>query len=399
MIYSPLITADTLNAERLVVNDMGTRWNNLGTFDAITITGGSIEGTTIGVVTPQAGHFTTLSATGTLTASTVTLANAPTAADHATRKDYVDTLVGSVTLPTWSTLSGKPSWTSTFNGAYSSLTGQPSLFSGAYNDLTGKPTLGSLSALSTILTTNVTDAQITYAKIQNVSNTDKILGRLSPGPGPAEEIPCTSVARTLLAQTTQALMRSTGLGLGTASTLATGTTNGTIPVLIATGLPAVSGENLTSIPGTKIFQVRDERVSGTNGGTFNSGSWITRTLNTTKTNTITGASLATNQITLTAGTYDVDIIAHAFECGGHQAKLANITDVTDSIVGLSVSSGTSTAAGAAPAVVRGRITIAATKVFEVRHRCSTTKTTSGLGLENGFGTVEVYVDVMIRKIA
>jgi hypothetical protein len=50
--------------------------------------------------------------------------------------------------------------------------------------------------------------------------TDKLLGRSTAGAGWGEEIALTSVARTLIAQTSQANMRSTGLGLGTASTLA-----------------------------------------------------------------------------------------------------------------------------------------------------------------------------------
>ena len=36
---------------------------------------------------------------------------------------------------------------------------------------------------------------VTYAKIQNVSATDKILGRSSSGSGPTEEITCTAAGR------------------------------------------------------------------------------------------------------------------------------------------------------------------------------------------------------------
>ena len=64
---------------------------------------------------------------------------------------------------------------------------------------------------------------IGYAKLQNVSATDRVLGRASAGAGDVEEIAFTAAARTLAAQTTQAAMRTTGLGLGTAATLDTGT--------------------------------------------------------------------------------------------------------------------------------------------------------------------------------
>ena len=60
---------------------------------------------------------------------------------------------------------------------------------------------------------------VTYSKIQNVSATDKILGRSSAGAGVVEEISCTSAGRALLDDADAAAQRST-LGLGTAATTA-----------------------------------------------------------------------------------------------------------------------------------------------------------------------------------
>ena len=60
---------------------------------------------------------------------------------------------------------------------------------------------------------------VTYGKIQDVSATDKILGRSSSGSGVIEEITCTSVGRNLLDDADVAAQRST-LGLGTAATTA-----------------------------------------------------------------------------------------------------------------------------------------------------------------------------------
>ena len=50
---------------------------------------------------------------------------------------------------------------------------------------------------------------ITYALIQNVSATDKILGRLSTGAGDIEEIACTAAGRALLDDATAAAQRTT----------------------------------------------------------------------------------------------------------------------------------------------------------------------------------------------
>jgi uncharacterized MnhB-related membrane protein len=63
---------------------------------------------------------------------------------------------------------------------------------------------------------NVADNGVTYAKMQDISATDKILGRASAGAGDPEEIPCTSFARTILDDTTAAGVRAT-IGAGTSN--------------------------------------------------------------------------------------------------------------------------------------------------------------------------------------
>jgi hypothetical protein len=60
---------------------------------------------------------------------------------------------------------------------------------------------------------------VTYAKVQNVSATDRLLGRSSAGAGVIEEVVCTSAGRALLDDDSATTQRST-LGLGSIATLA-----------------------------------------------------------------------------------------------------------------------------------------------------------------------------------
>lgn len=65
--------------------------------------------------------------------------------------------------------------------------------------------LGDLS----VSTGKIQGDAVTYAKMQNVSATDKILGRSSSGAGDVEEITCTSFARQILDDTTGTAVRGT----------------------------------------------------------------------------------------------------------------------------------------------------------------------------------------------
>jgi hypothetical protein len=96
-----------------------------------------------------------------------------------------------------------------------------------------------ISGSGTIYT--VDNDAITYAKIQDVSATDKLLGRSTAGAGDVEEIACTAAGRALLDDVAASDQRTT-LGLGTIATQASsavsisgGTITGITDLAIADG--------------------------------------------------------------------------------------------------------------------------------------------------------------------
>ncbi len=71
---------------------------------------------------------------------------------------------------------------------------------------------GDVTASAGSNTTTIPNDTVTYAKIQNVSATDKVLGRATAGAGDIEEITLTAFARTLIDDANQAAAQTT-LGL------------------------------------------------------------------------------------------------------------------------------------------------------------------------------------------
>jgi hypothetical protein len=153
----------------------------------------------------------------------------------------------------------------------------------------------------------------------------------------------------------------------------------------------------STFPATQVAIFNDTKAAGTDGGTFTSGDWRTRDLNTEVYNAITGASLASNQITLPAGTYVVEAAANAYGVDTHRAKLRNVTDSTDY-------GGLVARASGAPGVVSSsshilaQFTITEEKVFEIQHYCTTTNSGNGFGNSYPGDISNIYTQVKITKL-
>jgi hypothetical protein len=104
-----------------------------------------------------------------------------------------------------------------------------------------------------VVTADIASSAVTYAKIQNVSATDRLLGRSSAGEGVVEEITCTAFGRALLDDASASAARTT-LGIGTIATAASGDYlpigGGTLTGATTISAAAGAALNLTATGGT-----------------------------------------------------------------------------------------------------------------------------------------------------
>ena len=159
-----------------------------------------------------------------------------------------------------------------------------------------------------------------------------------------------------------------------------------------------SADPIWGFPRLPLMIVQEQQSSGTSAGGFTAGSWVQRVLNTVVTNNIAGSTLSSNQITLGAGTYLVEASAPGCVVDRHQAVFYNTTDSAFTLVGTSEHSGSADFT-TTRSFIQGVFSIASQKVFEIDHRCQTTKTVNGLGAAVTLGQVEVYTTAKIYQLA
>ena len=152
-------------------------------------------------------------------------------------------------------------------------------------------------------------------------------------------------------------------------------------------------------PAVKYAKLSDTKATTTNGGTFTSGAWQTRTLNTEDSDSGGIVSISSNQFTLQAGTYRIAARAPAYNVGRHKAKLRNTTDSADTIIGTTEFVGTTGGFPQTSSIVAGEFTIASAKTFEIQHYCEASVSGNGFGVAASLGVPEVYTIVELWKVA
>ena len=177
--------------------------------------------------------------------------------------------------------------------------------------------------------------------------------------------------------------------------LAAATTNNYVLVADST---AATGMKWAEVP-VRLWILQDVKATGTFGGTATGdGAWRKRDLNTVKINGGADVTLATDQITLTAGSYHIVIRSSFYRTESSRIRLYNTTDTA------AVEHSMSTYASdldrdATVATIDTYVSIGSTKVYEIQYACDNTETNDGLGIPNGIsGVSEIYTVASIKKV-
>lgn len=159
---------------------------------------------------------------------------------------------------------------------------------------------------------------------------------------------------------------------------------------------------------TAVFE--HQVANGTAGGASTANAWTTRTLNTSVTNTITGCSLASNEITVAAGVYLVSAAQQLYcEQGsggvfqGQQRLNPGTAVFSASALGIASRDGSSASATAySTATARDTwlVTVTTGGTFTLQYFVSVAQSTNGLGLPSTepSSLVEVYARVSILNL-
>ena len=149
-------------------------------------------------------------------------------------------------------------------------------------------------------------------------------------------------------------------------------------------------------PRQEFVHINDQKAAP--GGTFTSGAWRTRDLNTTVSDTEGLTSLAANVITIEQGTYEVIAWCPAYRVNGHVCRLQNVTDASTLISGINAFASSSATGDVTYSVLHGRISIpSGGRDLELQHQCVTTKVTNGFGGTVGVAPTEVYSSIQFKR--
>jgi len=146
------------------------------------------------------------------------------------------------------------------------------------------------------------------------------------------------------------------------------------------------------------INVQERQPDGTSGGAFNSGAFRTRVLNTIQADTHNLVTLSSNQIILPAGTWIAQIAAPGWQVNDHQARLRDITNGVNLLIGTGARSSGSSSHERSE--MHGLFVLSGPTVLEIQHVCETSNGVDGFGRVTNFTSdYELYTIAEFWKVA
>jgi hypothetical protein len=185
-------------------------------------------------------------------------------------------------------------------------------------------------------------------------------------------------------------LNTTGLGIGTNNPSAkldvvgNAEINGNLNVTGTVTATAFIGES------PSVFSIRDEKSVNVAAQYLPANTWTHHNLQTTDVNTLTGASLAANVITLPAGTFDVYASTQSYRGNGSKARLYDITNSATLLASTSNASHSSFYSGVTEQII-GRITVASGGITCRLEQNVTTASYAGINVNKTEPEIYSYV--------
>ena len=130
----------------------------------------------------------------------------------------------------------------------------------------------------------------------------------------------------------------------------------------------LDAEILATAPKSEYIRFEFRLSSSSNGGVMSAGVWNTRTINLLAQDDTGQASLATNQMTLPAGTYDCRAAAVHNDCGFALIRLQDVSNAATLIQGIMGAPTIDPTGENELAWAMGRFVLTAPTTLEVQHR-------------------------------